>query len=372
MHATPEDSPTSGRVMSVDALRGFDMFWIVGGKGLAIAFIALLIDPIPDALAYQFTHTQWIGFTAWDLIMPLFLFVVGTSMPFSFTKRIERGESRGSLYRKISRRVVILFILGIIAQGHLLDFDFAKLHIYCNTLQAIACGYFIAGIIMLNLSIVKQVISAGALLVVYWLLMIFVPVPGQGAGNLEPDANLALYIDDAILGKFRDGTSYTWILSSLGFGATVLLGVLSGHLLRSGIRPWTKVAWLFVAGIACLILGWCWGNWLGFPIIKHIWTSSMVLWAGGWSLLLLAVFYAIVDVLHFHRWAFPAVVIGMNAITVYMAVDFVDFGSIGNNFVGGLARHLGTFGEFLLAFTSFMVMWLLLLYMYRKRTFLRI
>jgi predicted acyltransferase len=179
-------------------------------------------------------------------------------------------------------------------------------------------------------------------------------------------------IDNVILGRFRDGTSYTWVLSGLGFSATVLLGVLSGHLLRSGIRPRAKLACLVAAGVACLILGWVWENWLGFPIIKHIWSSSMVLWAGGWSFLLLALFYGVIDVAGFHKWAFPFVVIGMNAIAVYMGVGFINFGDISNRLVGGLSRHLGDYGDVLRSFTAFVIMWLVLLYMYRKRTFIRI
>ena len=147
-----------------------------------------------------------------------------------------------------------------------------------------------------------QAVLAGALLVVYWALMRFVPVPGHGAGVFTPDGNLAMWIDKALLGRFRDGTPYTWILSSLGFSATTLMGVLSGHLLRAPLSGRRKVVLLTASGLGCLLGGWLWS--FAFPIIKHIWTSSMVLWSGGWCLLLLALFYGVIDVLGYRRWAF--------------------------------------------------------------------
>jgi predicted acyltransferase len=291
-------------------------------------------------------------------------------MPFSVGKRVERGDSRGSIYRKVVYRVVVLWILGMIAQGHLLAFDSHNLQFYSNTLQSIAAGYLISSIALVELPLRGQAALWGALLVLYWALMRFVPVPGYGAGVLTPDGNLAMYIDKALLGRFQDGTPYTWILSSLGFGATALMGVLAGHLLRSKLAGTRKALLLAGAGLGCLAAGWLWG--LAFPIIKHIWTSSMVLWSGGWCLLLLALFYWLIDVLGYRRWAFPFIVIGMNAIVAYMAPDLINFMQISHTVFAGLARHLGMVGDFLLAFGAFGVLWVGLYYMYRKQTFVRI
>ena len=169
--------------------------------------------------------------------------------------------------------------------------------------------------------------------------MRFVPVPGYGPGIFTPTGNLAMYIDKTLLGHFQDGTNYTWILSSLGFGATVLMGVLAGHLLRSKLAGTRKALLLAGAGIACLLTGWLWG--FAFPIIKHIWTSSMVLWSGGWFLLLLALFYWVIDVLGYRRWAFFFIVIGMNAIVAYIAPDIIPFTRISGTLFSGLARHTG-------------------------------
>jgi predicted acyltransferase len=360
----------SERVVSIDALRGFDMFWIAGGAPLVMEFCKLFSNPLPSWLARHFDHVAWVGFVAWDLIMPLFLFIVGVAMPFSIGKRLERGDSHRSIYGKVFYRVVVLWILGMIAQGHLLALDLNNLQLYSNTLQAIAAGYLISSIALVELRVPGQAVLAGALLVVFWGLMRFVPVPGHGAGAFTPDGNLAMWIDEALLGRFRDGTPYTWILSSLGFGATTLMGVLSGHLLRAPFSGRRKVVLLTASGLGCLLGGWLWS--FAFPIIKHIWTSSMVLWSGGWCLLLLALFYGVIDVLGYRRWAFFFVVFGMNAIVAYMAPDFIHFLQISKTIFGGLARHLGMFGDFLLAAGAVGVLWLALYYMYRKRTFVRI
>jgi len=187
---------------------------------------------------------------------------------------------------------------------------------------------------------------------------------------IEPTMNLARYIDDIVLGRFDDGSTYTWVLSSMGFAATVLLGVMAGHLLRSNKDQRTKARWLVAGGICCLAVGLVWGQF--FPVIKHIWSSSMVLWAGGWSILLLALFYYLIDVLGWRRWSFFFVVIGMNAIVAYMAPRIIPFGTIGDNLVAGLAKHLGMFGGLVKALAGFMALWLMLWYMQRKKTFLKV
>jgi len=368
----PEESrPVSQeRVMAVDALRGFDMFWIVGGGELVQRAIRIFADPIPASLERQFGHVQWEGFAAWDLIMPLFLFIVGTSMPLAYARRMERGQTRRDLYAHMIRRVAILWVLGMIAQGNLLTFDPAKVHFYSNTLQAIASGYAIATVVMLNVGVMGQAISTAGLLVLYWLLLTFVPAPGSGAGMLESHANLALYVDEFILGRFRDGTTYTWILSSITFGATVLLGVMSGHMLRAVKPARTKALWLFGSGIAGIALGLLWGLWS--PIIKHIWTSSFVLYAAGWSFLLLAAFYCIVDVLQFRRWAFVFVVIGMNAIVAYMIGELFSVGFFEDRLFGGAAHKMPASAAFSLSVIVFGIFWLGLYLMYRKKIFVRI
>jgi predicted acyltransferase len=366
------DSVITRRIVALDALRGFDMFWIVGGRELALAVAGLFVSPLPSWANYQFEHAEWEGFTAWDLIMPLFLFVVGAAMPFSFSRRREQGQSNSQLWLKIIRRSVILFVLGMVVQGHLLDFNSSTLHVYCNTLQAIAVGYLVAGVVMLNTGVRGRSVFTVLMLVGYWLLLTYVTVPGHAAGVLRPDANVALAVDEAVLGRFRDGTAYTWLLTGMTFTATVLLGAFSGQVLRSTLSPRGKLAALTLLGLACLAAGWAWAHWLGFPIIKHIWTSSMALWAAGWSYLLLALFYLLVDVAGFRRWAFPLVVIGMNAITIYVASFFVPFRAIAESLFGGLARHLGDRGPVVVEFAAVLLAWLLVYHLYRQKLFLRV
>ncbi len=360
----------SERIVSVDALRGFDMFWIAGGGPLVMALCKLFSNPLPNSLERQFDHVPWVGFVGWDLIMPLFLFIVGVAMPMSIGKRLERGDSRTRIYRKVIYRVGVLWVLGMVAQGHLLAFDLNNLQFYSNTLQSIAAGYLISSIALVELPVRWQGALCGGLLVIYWALMRFIPVPGHPAGVLLPDTNLAMYIDKALLGKFQDGTTYTWLLSSLAFGAQVLMGVLAGHLLRSKLSGTRKTLWLAGSGLGCLLAGWLWS--FAFPIIKHIFSSSMVLWAGGWCLLLLAFFYWVIDVRGYRRWASFFIVFGANAIVSYMAPDIINFFQISQTVFAGLARHLGVLGDVLLTAGAVGILWSGLYYMYRERIFVRI
>lgn len=369
----PPVASTQERLMSLDALRGFDMFWIIGGWGIVAGLGKALNSPWFDRhVMPQIDHVRWEGFVAWDLIMPLFLFVVGAAMPFSFAKRLAHGENKTRLYTHVLYRVAVLWVLGMIAQGRLLEYDLSKLQLYSNTLQAIAAGYLIASLLMLNLRLQWQLVVTAGLLLLYWGLLALVPVPGHGAEHFTEQGNLAIYIDRLILGRFQDGTDppYTWILSGMTFAATVMIGAFAGQLLRSNRSKASKVLILLGFGVACVLVGWAWGQ--IFPIIKHLWTSSMVLFAAGWSLLLLALFYLVIDVLRLRFLAFFFVVIGMNAIAAYMATHVFDFRHLGDIFVGNTARWTGDGQEFIRAIAAFAILWLILFYMYRKRTFVKI
>ena len=367
-----QDVQTGGRLVSLDALRGFDMFWIIGGgrivgdlvKGTGNVFLH-------DNLLPQLKHVPWEGYHYLeDTIMPLFLFIVGVAMPFSFAKRLKRGDRKRKLCFHVFVRFVILFVLGMVAAGNLLKFDISKLHLYNNTLQAIASGYLIAAIVMLTLRPAWQWAVAAVLLLLYWGLMMLVPVPGHGAGVLTEDGNLAVYLDHLILGRFHDGSSYTWILSSLVFAVTVLMGVFAGQLLRSKRNGHLKALLLVVSGVTCIGLGLLWGE--VFPIIKHLWTSSFVLFSGGLSLLLLAAFYLVIDVWGLKKWAFVFVVIGMNAIAIYMATHLFNFREIGDIFVGGLGKWLGGWNGFVQSMAAFVVIWVIMFWMYRKKSFIKV
>lgn len=353
------------RLYSLDALRGFDMFLILGGGEVLRRLFLLFASPLPPGIAAQFDHAGWIGFTAWDIIMPLFLFLVGTSMPFSLSMRIAGGATKRSLYFHTIVRVIILWVLGMAAQGNLLGLDPSKFFFYSNTLQAIAVGYLAAVILILHAGLAGQLAATAAMLIAYWLLLAFVPVPGHSAGILTPDGNLAMYIDTIILGRFRDGTTYTWILSSLGFAATVMLGVISGRMLAAEKPPYEKILYLVAAGCGCIFLGILWSP--IHPIIKHIWTGSFVLYSAGWCFLLLALFFWAIDVVKVRKWAFPFRVIGMNSIAAYLLTGITE-ATLAKN--GGMAG--GPAMGLLYALCVVAGLWLVLYLMYKKNFFIKI
>ena len=368
-HAGYRTVDSGNRLMCVDALRGFDMFWIIGGSEIVVSLARASGIGLLKNVPVHFDHT-WGQFHFYDLIMPLFLFIVGVVMPFSFRKRLTESGNKKRLYSHIMKRVLLLYILGLITSGHILEFDMDKFHLYTNTLHCIAIGYLVSSILILEVSLVLQIVIPTALLFMYWGVMALVPVPGHGAGIYEYDVNLAIYIDDLLLGKYQEGMGWTYILSNMTFVGSVMMGVFAGRILMSGQTALSKIKWLAVMGAGCVLAGRIWG--ICFPINHHLWTSSLVLYAGGLSTLLLALFYLVIDVWGYRKWAFGFVVIGMNAIAVYVAVNLFDFKSIGNVFVGGLGKRLGSWNEPVEAMAAFAVIWLILFWMYRKNTFIKI
>jgi predicted acyltransferase len=360
---------TSQRLMCIDALRGFDMLWIIGGAEVLISLCKASGIGFLSNMEVNFDHT-WGQFHFYDIIMPLFLFIVGAVMPISFRNRLNKGEDKKSLYRHILKRVVILYILGLIASGHLLTFDSSKMHLWTDTLHAIAVGYLVSSILILEVKRNMQLIIVASLLIIYWLVMALIPIPGHGAGIFEPETNLALYVDNAVLGHWQEGGGWTYILSNMTFICSVMLGVFAGQILMSDAKPMRKAGLLAMIGVACIIAGKFWGIW--FPIIHHLWTSSLVLFAGGLSFLLLALFYLVIDIWGYRKWSFFFVVIGTNAIAVYVATHLFDFTLIGNVFVGGLLKWLGPWGPFVEASAALAVVWLILYWMYKKKTFIKI
>lgn len=359
-----------GRVVSLDALRGFDMFWIIGGDAFFRAFFELIHAPWALSLRDQLEHSEWNGFTFYDLIFPLFLFIVGAALPFAVSKRLQRGDSRRELYGHIVRRAVALFVLGLI-YNHILDLNFDTFR-WAGVLQRIAVCYLFAALIFMKFKIRGQAIFAGAILVGYWLIMMLVPVPGYGAGVLTPQGNLAGYIDRLFLPgsfccyRFGDNEGF---LSTIPAIATTLLGGLAGHLLRTAWDGQRKLLILSGSGVASLILALIWG--LVFPINKLLWTSSYVLFAAGWSLLLLAFFYWIVDLQGYRKWAFPFVVIGLNPITIYVLQSVFDFGTIANIFIHGFINDLGAIQPLFWVACILAVKWLFLYFLYRQKIFLK-
>lgn len=357
------------RLLSLDGLRGFDMFWIIGGQQLVKSLTKVWPGRFTDALAQQFEHVPWAGLHLFDLIWTLFMFMVGVSLSFSIAKRKRMNESQRTILYHAIKRALILFTLGMIAQGNLLDFSLATFHPFYSVLHGIAAGYLIATIVTLKFRVRGQAVVTAVFLLLYWILLISIPVPGVGRGVLTPTGNAAAYIDSVIQGRFHYGEN-TWFLSYLGFAASVLIGVIAGELLQSGRTPKAKCFIMFGYGVALLLSGLIFSLWM--PIIKLLWTSSFVLVAGGLSCLMMAVFYLVIDVLGYRRWVFPFTVIGMNALAVYMATILFDFRQIGNIFVGHLLPRAGRWDQFVSEAAALTVVWLILYWMYRTRSFVKV
>jgi predicted acyltransferase len=374
MNKTPE--PKQQRLVSLDALRGFDMLWIAGGEYLMVVLAAYTGWPFFQWAAGQMEHVEWEGFRFYDMIFPLFLFIAGVSMPFSILKRQKRGESMRKIYFHMLQRLFLLILLGLIYNG-LLRFDFEKQR-YASVLARIGIAWFLAAIIVLNTSVRGQVYWFAGILIGYYVLMKFIPVPGFGAGVLTPEGNLAAFIDQKLLpGRL---CCYTFgdnegILSTLPAICTALLGTFAGHLLISDAK-WLsglkKALILFAAGVIALALGKLWN--LSFPIIKNLWTSSFVLFAGGWSLILLSLFYLVIDVWGFRKWSFPFVVIGLNSITIYMLNSgIIDFEQMGKYFFSGLASLFSEPAQpVILVSGAVLCMWTFLYVLYRNKIFLKV
>ena len=362
------NSKQSRRMISVDALRGFDMVWIIGGSVIFTGLGKAVGGPF-EALSPQFEHVPWEGLHFEDLIWPLFMFIVGVSIPLSIEKRKALGTTKRSLYLHAMRRALILFSLGMVVQGRLFEWDLTKLRPFYSVLHGIAAGYLIAVFVVIELRPKMQAAIIPIFLLLYWALLELISVPGIGAGVLTPDGNAAFWIDRIVQGRFHFGQN-TWFLSYISFASSVLLGVMAGHLLISVYSEMKKVMLLAGAGISCVLLGLLWS--FVFPVIKLLWTSSFVLVGGGFSFLMLALFYWIIEVKEFRRWAFFFTVIGMNSIVAYVATMLISFRQIGNIFVGSLLPRIQPWDEFVSAVATISVVWLLLYWMYRTKTFVRI
>lgn len=369
--ARPISGAANTRVLSIDALRGFDMIWLMqDGTGWVMAIAAALHLPFRSVLAHQLDHTPWVGFTCWDFIAPLFLFIVGLSLPYAISRRLAQGERRDVLFRHIAKRTVVLMLLGLVYNG-ILQLNFTDFR-YTGVLQRIGLSYFFAAVITLSCRIRTQAVWTAILLLGYWAMMALIPVPGVGHGVYTQAGNLEGYLDRLFLpGKFccyvyGDNEGY---LSTIPSIATVTLGVLCGHLIRSSLTSSRKLQVLVGGGIVSLAGGLLWGT--TFPIITRLWTSSYVLYSNGWAMLLFALFYWIIDVRGYRKWAFPLVVIGMNAITIYLLQNLFDFSQFSNIFVGGLANHAGHYRILVTGSGVFLAEWLLLYFLYRQKIFLK-
>lgn len=375
---------TKERLMSLDVLRGLDLFFLVGLESVMHPLASAIDTEGFHDFMWNFSHVEWEGFSPWDLVMPLFLFMSGVSIPFAMSN-YRKGADKSGLCQRLLKRVALLWIFGMICQGNLRGLDPDRIYLYSNTLQTIAVGYLFTVIFYLFTSWRTQAGIAVLLLLGYWGAMKWVTVDGFGGGNYTPDLNLAEWIDRTVLGRFRDGASvedgvvqfapwyrYTWILSSLNFIVTVMTGCFAGQILRNvSFKPNQKALLLAVAGAVLVAAGWLWN--IEFPVIKKLWTSSMVLVSSGYCFLLMAVSYYIVDVKGLRRGTEWLRVYGMNSIMAYMLAQCINFRSVAHSLFHGVEQYIGpAWYQVLMAASCSIIIYVILWRMYKLRIFLRV
>jgi predicted acyltransferase len=361
------------RLYSLDALRGFDMFWIMGAEGIVGTLSDATGSPALKAIANQLTHPAWNGFHFYDLIFPLFLFMAGVATPFSVGRELEKGNGRKKVLWRVIKRGLILVILGLIYNNglHLRPFEDIR---FPSVLGRIGIAYMFANIIFIYSKRNAQIIWFWALIIGYWLMLKFTSAPGFPMGDLTMEGNFASYIDRTIL----PGRLYLGIHDPEGLVSTIpaistgLLGILAGSFIKNSPHKGSRKAfWLAVTGAGFIILALIWN--LNFPINKNLWTSSFVCLVGGISLLLLSLFYYVIDVLGYKKWAFFFKVIGMNSILIYMSGRFINW----EYATKGFFQWLGdlTVVEYqlvVMAICYVAVKWAFLYFLYRKKVFLRV
>jgi predicted acyltransferase len=364
-------STTTGRLISLDAMRGF-----------TIAAMILVNYPGSwDAVFEPLEHATWNGLTPTDLIFPFFLFIVGVSIALAYSKKMETDASRKDRYQKIIIRTIKIFAVGVFLSLYP-HFDFSSIRI-AGVLQRISIVFCCCAFLFLNTKPQTQAWIGGVSLVVYWILMRFVPAPGEDTALLEPGRNLAAWIDSRFLpGRMWQGT---WdpegILSTLPSIVTGICGLLAGALLLSRRSAEQKVIVLMVAGVAGSVAGYLWG--LDFPVNKNLWSSSFVLVTAGFACLLLGTCYYIVDILNFTRGTKPGIIFGANAIAVYFLSDIfsplfysLSFGgsSLNAHFMNGLTA-VGVPAK--LSSVSYALLFVVFnfgvaLFLYRKKIFIKL
>lgn len=372
------DKDQSTRLISLDVFRG-----------LTIAAMILVNNPGSWSHVYgSLRHAEWHGWTIADLIFPFFLFIVGVAIVYSFSEKLEMGVRKHSLYTKVIRRTLILLALGLFLNGFPL-FELSTLRIP-GVLQRIAICYFITAVIFLNSRWKGQLAVATGLLLVYWAIMEWIPVPGVGAGLYEKGSNFAAYIDSLFFKGHMWPETKTWdpegIISTIPAISTTLFGVLTGHWLKSNKTPLEKTCWLLIIGSAASIIGALWHFWL--PINKNLWTSSYSVFMAGLALICLGTIYFVVDVRGWKKWNQPALVYGMNAIAVYVLAGITTrllyltkFSTADGNtetaktwiYSNLMVSWLGDYNASLAYAIAFIiVMYLCMLILYKKNIFIKI
>ena len=371
-----ETKAENKRLESLDALRGFDMFFITGGATLIAAIAALFPDSAAwQAVGAQMEHVPWDGLVHHDTIFPLFLFIAGISFPFSLQKQQEKGKSMTSIYLKILRRGLTLVFLGLICSGFL-KFEFETLR-WPSVLGRIGLAWMFAAFIFTatGKKLWPKIAVIPVILIGYWLVSAFVHAPGvdPSIDPLTREGNIACYIDRTLLGAhcYKEDYDPEGLLSTLPAICTAMLGMLTGMFIQRYKATSRTALTLFVAGVVSALLGAGWNTF--YPINKALWSSSFVLAVAGYSLIMFALFYYIIDVRGWKKWDLYFKVIGMNSILIYMAPRFIDFSKLNRRLFEGVYSLLPEqYYDVAETLGYMLVLWLFMYFMYKKKVFLKV
>jgi predicted acyltransferase len=361
------------RLLSIDALRGFDMLLIAGGGTFLVRLDGNTGLTWVDWMAAQLEHPAWHGFTFYDFIFPLFLFIAGVSLPFSLNKGMSMGLQKTDIYRKAFRRMLILIALGILYKNAPVPiFEPSEIRLG-SVLGRIGIAGFVTTLLYLNFSARGRVFWVAGILLLYYAALFLIPVPGYGAGDLSFEGNLVGWFDRTFLpGRLLQGTyDELGLLTQLPALCLTVMGAFAGDILRSSRQDQQKIVNMLTLGVAGIGLALIWD--LHFPINKHLWSSSFILLTGGMAFVFMAAFFWVIDVMQYRKWAFFFKVIGMNSLTVYFAYRFIDFAGTSRLLFGGLYAPLpevwhGVFN----ALGALALVWTFLYILYRNKLFLKV
>lgn len=366
-------SNASERLASVDALRGFDMLMIAGLGSFFVLLGGKTDWPWLQTVAAQFKHPAWDGFTFYDFIFPLFLFMAGVSLAFSLNSTRNQDLPHSVLFKKAFKRMLILIGVGILYKNAPLPvFDPGQIRLG-SVLGRIGFAGFITTILYLNFSSRGRMAWIAAILLVYYAALYLIPVPGYGAGDLSFEGNVVGWFDRQFLpGRLlQKSFDELGLLTQFPALCLTMLGAFAGDILRGGESGGQKLKTLGLIGAGGIVLGLLWA--LHFPINKHLWTSSFILLTGGMAYLFLALFYGLIDVCGFKKWAFSFQVIGLNSLTIYLLNGFIDFKHTFGRLFAGIYRHAPEpWHEVWQALGALALVWLVLYFLYRNKLFLKV
>lgn len=364
----------SGRMLSLDVFRGFIMFWIIGNDSIGGAFEHIhkngggAIAAIAGFFAKHLEHPRWEGLVFYDLIFPGFIFIIGISLVFSLTKIIQ-NEGKAAAYKRLIRRFLLLFFLGFIYDEGLANI--LDENVLCGVLQRLALCYFLTGLLFINLNRKGLIAVFAAILIGYWALLSFVPIPGRDEVSFNRHENWNDYIGEHFT-PYKDSDPEGY-LSTLPAVCSCLLGVFTAFFLRNKeYSQQQKVLYMLGVGVAMVVIGYLWG--LQFPIVKRLWSPSYLFAAGGYCFVMLALFSQIVDIWKVQWWTIPFIWLGSNAITVYMSTNIIDYQALAERFVGGqhLAKVFGIYHPLVISAMSMALSLLLVRWLYNRKLFIRV